>query len=87
MFLKKIKWAIIRCWFKNVRRWNHKAISSYLVLKQYQKYPERWMKYCTGPFGKKKVVTYKPSDEEKERWFDEKMLRRCRDNGIESLVG
>jgi len=45
------------------------------------------MKYCTGPFGKKKVVTYKPLEEEKERWFDEKMLRRCRDNGIESLVG
>lgn len=87
MILKRLKWAIIRCWLKNIRRWSEKTISQHLVMEQFKKYPKRWVKYSTGVFGQPKVVTHKPMDEEKERWFDEKMLRRCRDNGIESVAG
>ncbi len=88
MLLKQIKWAIIRFVLKFVHCWDEKIISQHLVMKQFKKYPKRWEKYCTGGlFGKNKVCTYKPSSEEKERWFDEKMLRRRRDNGIESVAG
>lgn len=49
------------------------GISSYLTLKQFQKYPERWER---KPLPSGKGVYYIPNEEEKERWFREEMLHR-----------
>ena len=71
-----LKWKIIRWWLQVVRRMSRQQIDSYLALKQFQKYPERWERRPLPSKG----VFYQPKKEEKERWFREEMLYRSGDD-------
>ncbi len=82
MILKKVYWWITRCWLRNVRGLSNSQIDTLLALRQYQRYPDRWN---TVSAGRGKIL--EPSKEEKERWFDEEMLRRPGNDGPESLEG
>ncbi len=82
MLLKKIYWRITRCWLHNVRGLSNSQIDSLLALRQFLLYPDRWNKKVID---QKKA--FEPSKEEKERWFDEEMLRRPGNDGPKSLEG
>jgi hypothetical protein len=72
-----MKWKIVRWWLRKIRGMNRSQIDSYLALKQFQKYPERWDR---KPLPNKGVFL-EPREEEKERWFREEMLHRPGNNG------
>ena len=69
-----------------MRGLSERQTDTLLALRQFQRYPDRWNAVSVNTSLSRGTVL-DASKEEKERWFDEEMLRRPGDDRLESLEG